>query len=313
MEFINQLPQLHIQKKTAVTMGKFDGLHRGHKKLLNQVLRKREEGFRSAIFTFDRPPKRVLEGATGRLILTNGERTMLLERYGIDILFECPFTREIAEMEPEHFVSEILIKQMNAGYIVVGSDFRFGHGRAGDIYLLDRLSRKYRFRLLVLAKEQYEGRDISSTYIREVLAEGKMELAARLLGYPYFITGEIVRGKQLGRTLGILTINQFPEESKLLPPDGVYASRVYLDGKQYDGMTNIGVRPTVENVQVRNAETCIFNFDEEIYGKKAKVELLSFERPEQKFASVSELTAQLHKDTIKTRDILEKINVDKKK
>ena len=202
---------------------------------------------------------------------------------------------------------------MNAGYIVVGSDFRFGHGRAGDIYLLDRLSRKYRFRLLVLAKEQYEGRDISSTYIREVLAEGKMELAARLLGYPYFITGEIVRGKQLGRTLGIPTINQFPEESKLLPPDGVYASRVYLDGKQYDGMTNIGVRPTVENVQVRNAETCIFNFDEEIYGKKAKVELLSFERPEQKFASVSELTAQLHKDTIKTRDILEKINVDKKK
>ncbi len=313
MEFINQLSQLHIKEKTAVTLGKFDGLHRGHKKLLNQVLRKREEGYRSAIFTFDMPPKNVLKGTNGRMILTNEERTMLLKKYGVDILFECPFTKEIAGMDPEQFVVDILIEQMNAGYIVVGSDFKFGHERSGDIYLLDRLSRKYNFKLLVLAKEQYEGRDISSTYIREVLKEGQMELATTLLGYPYFVTGEVVKGKQLGRTLGVPTINQLPRENKLLPPNGVYASRTVLDGKIYNSMTNIGVRPTVEETQIRNVETYIFDFSEDVYGRDVKVELLSFERPEMKFDSAEALKAQLNEDMCKIKLVLEKIDIDNKK
>ncbi len=313
MEFINQLSQLHITEKTAVTLGKFDGLHRGHKKLLNQVIRKKEEGYLSAIFTFDMPPKNVLKGTNGRSILTNEERTELLKRYRIDILFECPFTKEIAGMDPEEFVVNILLKQMNAGYIVVGDDFRFGHERAGDIYLLDRLSRKYHFKLLVLAKEQYEGRDISSTYVREVLKEGNMELAGLLLGYPYFVTGAVVRGKQLGRKLGVPTLNQIPKENKLLPPNGVYASRINMDGKVYYGMTNIGIRPTVEDAGVRNVETCLFDFDEEIYGRNIKVELLTFERPEQKFTSIEELKAQLLRDMEITKQTLEKFYIDNKK
>lgn len=311
MEFINQMPQLRIRSKTAVTLGKFDGLHRGHKKLLNQVVRKREEGYRSAVFTFDMPPKNVLRGTSGRMILTNDERTALLKRYGVDILFECPFTKEIAGMEPESFVSEILLERMNAGYIVVGSDFRFGHERTGDIYLLDRLSRKYGFKLLVLAKEQYEGRDISSTFVREVLKEGRMELATELLGYPYFVTGEVVRGKQLGRQLGIPTLNQIPRENKLLPPNGVYVSKLLLDGKEYGGMTNIGIRPTVEDSGVRNVETFLFDFQEEIYGRQVKVELLRFERPEQKFASLEELKAQLYRDRESIGQQLVKIGIDK--
>lgn len=313
MEFINQLSQLHIEEKTAVTLGKFDGLHRGHKKLLNQVLRKREEGYLAAIFTFDMPPKNVLKGTNGRMILTNEERAMLLEEYKTDILFECPFTKEIAGMEPERFVADILIGQMNAGYIAVGSDFKFGHDRSGDIYLLDRLSRKYNFKLLVLAKEQYEGRDISSTYIREVLKEGKMELAETLLGYPYFVTGEVVKGKRLGRKLGIPTVNQIPKANKLLPPNGVYASRVSYDGRCYTGMTNIGVRPTVEDTALRNVETYLFDFDGDLYGKEIKVELLTFERPEQRFASVEELKEQLRRDVCNTKRIMEKNYIDKEK
>lgn len=301
MKFINQLSQLDIKEKTAVTLGKFDGLHRGHKKLLNQVLRKREEGYLAAIFTFDAPPKNLLRGADSRMILTNEERTLLLKEYGTDVLFECPFTKEIAGMEPEQFIADILIGKMNAGYVVVGLDFRFGHERSGDIYLLDRLSGKYHYKLLVLAKEQYEGRDISSTYIREVLLEGKMELAEALLGYPYFVTGEVVKGKQLGRTLGIPTINQLPKENKLLPPNGVYASRTMVDGKWYNSMTNIGVRPTVEDTQVRNLETCLFDFEEEIYGRNVRVELLSFERPEIRFASVDALKTQLNEDRDRIR------------
>lgn len=313
MEFMNDLSQLYIKEKTAVTLGKFDGLHRGHKMLLNQVLRKREEGFRAAIFTFNIPPRNVLKGTKRQMILTNEERALLLKQYKVDILFECPFTKEIAGMDPEQFVKEILLGQMNVGYIAVGSDFRFGHDRAGDIYLLDRLSRKYHFRLLVLAKEQYEGRDISSTYIREILRRGQMELAEELLGYPYFVTGEVVRGKQLGRKLGTPTLNQIPREEKLLPPDGVYASRVYLDDKMYGGMTNIGMRPTMEDVKVRNVETCLFDFDKNIYGRNVKVELLAFQREEQKFSSVEELRAQLQKDMAKTKQILGKINIDNKK
>ncbi len=313
MEFLNHLSQLHMKEKTAVTLGKFDGLHRGHKKLLNQVLRKREEGYRAAIFTFDIPPRNVLKGTRRQMILTNEERTSLLKQYKVDILFECPFTKEIAGMDPEQFVREILLGQMNVGYIAVGSDFRFGHDRAGDIYLLDRLSRKYHFRLLVLAKEQHNGRDISSTYIREILRKGQMELAEELLGYPYFVTGEVVKGKQLGRKLGTPTLNQIPREEKLLPPDGVYASKVYLDGEVYGGMTNIGIRPTVEDTKVRNVETYLFNFDKDMYGRNVKVELLSFQREEQKFDSVEELRVQLQKDMEKTKQILGKIYIDNKK
>lgn len=312
MEFINKLSQLHIQKKTAVTLGKLDGLHRGHKKLLSQVLEKKEEGRLSAIFTFHIPPNNVLNGTKRRLILTNEERAELIRQSGIDILFECPFTKETAGMEPERFVEDILLGQMNAEYIVVGSDFHFGHNRAGDVSLLDKLSKKYGFQLVALTKEQYEGRDISSTYIRELLSEGKMELAGKLLGYPYFITGEVTAGKQLGRKLGIPTINQIPKEIKLLPPDGVYASKVIFNNKEYRAMTNIGVHPTVDRTPARNVETYLFDFDGELYGENVKVELLSFERPEKKFASVDKLKAQLHKDMIKTAHILEEINIDNK-
>lgn len=313
MEFMNQLSQLYIKDKTAVTLGKFDGLHRGHKLLLNQVLRKKEEGYRAAIFTFDMPPKNVLRGVQGQMILTNEERTALLKKYKVDILFECPFTKEIAGMEPEAFVAEILLNRMNAGYIVVGTDFRFGHERAGDIYLLDRLSRKYHFKLMVLAKEQYDGRDISSTYVREVLRKGNLELATYLLGYPYFVTGEVVQGKKLGRQLGIPTINQLPKENKLLPPNGVYASRVWIDGEVYDSMTNIGVRPTVEETEIRNVETHMFDFDRDVYGKNVKVELLCLERPEQKFESIEALKVQLHRDRENVKRTLGKFNIDNKK
>lgn len=214
-------------------------------------------------------------------------------------------------MDPEQFVTEVLIGQMNAGYIVVGPDFKFGHDRSGDIYLLERLSRKYGFRLLVLAKEQHEGRDISSTYIREVLSQGKLELASALLGYPYFVMGEVVKGKQLGRLIGVPTVNQLPRENKLLPPDGVYASRTIVDGKSYGSMTNIGIRPTVDSTRVRNLETYLFDFHEEIYGKEIKVELLSFERPEIKFPSLEDLRAQLNQDMSKTKGILENSDIDK--
>lgn len=304
MEFIRDLEQLKIEKRSAVTLGKFDGLHRGHRLLLNQVLAKKKEGDVAAIFTFDAPPSRLLNGRTSGVILTNEERRALAEKIHIDVLVQCPFTKDIASMEPEEFVKKILIDKMNVGFIVVGTDFHFGHDRKGNIGLLAELSKKYGYKFIVVPKEQYHGRDISSSYIREVLRTGDVTMAHHLLGYPYFISGEVVKGKQLGRTLGIPTANQIPDREKLLPPNGVYASKVKLDGVCYFGMTNIGIRPTVENTEQKNVETFLFDYEGNLYGKNITVQLLQHERPEQCFDSVERLKEQLYSDIVTTKRIL---------
>lgn len=305
MEFIRDLQSLKIEKRSAITLGKFDGLHRGHRLLLNQVLQKRKEGYAAAMFTFDRPPSKLLNGRTSGTILTNEERRALAEKVQIDVLVQCPFTREVACMEPEDFVKSILIGKMNAGFIVVGDDFHFGHERRGNIVLLAELSEKYGYEFIVVPKEQYQGRDISSSYIRETLRAGDVELAQKLLGYPYFITGEVVKGKQFGRTIGIPTANQIPDEGKLLPPNGVYASKVLFENRHYYGMTNIGVRPTVDNTNQKNVETYLLDYEGDLYGKDITVQLLHYERPECKFSSVEELKEQLYSDITTTRKLLE--------
>lgn len=296
MELIKDLQRLTVPGKTAVTLGKFDGLHRGHQTLIQQIMKKKTDGFLTCIFTFDRPPKRLLDGINDGLILTNKERREKLNLMGTDILVQCPFTREIAAIEPEEFVEQILMKQLKAEYIAVRTDFHFGHNRRGDVRLLEQLSRRYGFELCVRYKERYQNKIISSSYIREELKKGNMELVSNLLGYHYFVTGEIVRGKQLGRRMGVPTANQYPEEGKLLPPNGVYASRIMVDGKVYNGMSNIGIRPTVENTVLRNVETYLFDFHEDIYGHQAKIEFLAYERPEKKFATLEELKQQLYQD-----------------
>lgn len=301
MEFIENILDRKIEKRSAITLGKFDGLHRGHRLLVNQVLRKKQEGYTAALFTFDTPPSWLFNGHAGDKILTNGERRTLAEKMRIDAMVQCPFTKEVACMEPEDFVKSVLIEKLNAGFIVVGKDFRFGHNRRGDIALLAELSNQYGYEFVVVSKEQYHGRDVSSSYIREMLRIGNMELAQELLGYPYFIAGEVVRGKQLGRAVGIPTANQIPDAEKLLPPNGVYASKVIVAGSSYYGMTNIGVRPTVEHMGRKNVETYLLDYEGELYGENITVQLLHYERPECKFASVGELRDQIFLDVAMTR------------
>lgn len=296
MEFITDLGQLKLEKRSAITLGKFDGLHRGHQLLVKQVLEKKKEGCIAAIFTFDKPPGRLLNGYTNGTILTNQERRLLAEKISIDVMVQCPFTKEVACMEPEDFVRDILAEKMNVGFIVVGADFRFGYKRRGDIALLSDLAHKYGYQLNVISKEQYQGRDISSSFIQEMLSLGDMELVGTLLGYPFFVSGEVVLGKQFGRSMGIPTANQIPDEEKILPPNGVYASRVLVDGEQYRGMTNIGVRPTVEETNQKNVETYLFDYRGELYGKKLIVQLLHYERTERKFETAKELKEQLYLD-----------------
>lgn len=273
---------------SAVTLGKFDGLHRGHQKLIREVLRLQDLGCYGIVFTI------APEGAPA--LLTAREKRDMLEELGADCMIRCPYVPEILRMEPEEFVSGVLVERLKARYIVVGTDFRFGCGRSGDVGLLERLQGKYGFRAAVMEKEMSGERKISSTYVREALAAADMELVSHLLGYDYPVTGKVVHGKQLGRRIGMPTINQIPGTGKLLPPYGVYFSDVdAANGLHCRGVTNIGRKPTVDGSFV-GAETYLYGVHEDLYGQDVRVRLRRFWRPEQKFASVDELKAQLGRD-----------------
>lgn len=307
MRCIKEIEKIRSEGQTAVTLGKFDGFHRGHQKLLFKLNEAKKQGCRSVIFTFDTPPKAYINGEPPKALLSRREKCDLAEKMQADWLIVCPFTDEIRNMTAEQFVKEILADRLCAKHIVAGVDFRFGHQRSGDVEVLHKLSREYGYELSVIKKERDQGQVISSTLIRERLAAGDMERVNRLLGYPFHVTGEIIHGAQLGRTIGMPTINLRPEDDKLLPPNGVYASTVELEGKLYAGVTNIGYKPTVSGAHICGVETYLLDASGDFYGKTAQVRFYRYQRPEQKFGSVEELTAQMHRDAEQARNAMGEI------
>lgn len=295
MRYITNTLDFQLEKRSVVTLGKFDGLHRGHDKLITRALELGKNGYDTVVFTFDVSPLVKLGTRITRTLLTNEERRVLLERKKIDCLIECPFVPEVIHMEPQDFVREVLAVQLRAAYVIVGPDFHFGHNRKGTPQLLKKLGVQYGFQVEILDKEEEDGREISSTWIRETLREGRIEKVNHLLGYPYFVKGKVVHGRQLGRTWGLPTINQIPEDGKLLPPFGVYASKTYINGEVFYGISNVGVKPTVE-VPFAGVETYLFDCDENLYEKDAWVEFYHFVRPECKFDSLEELKEQIQRD-----------------
>ena len=303
MEYIKGRLDFHVAEPTVLSIGKFDGLHRGHELLMDYVFQKKKEGMKAVIFTFDVPPKKSLEQDAARVLTTNEEKMHLFEQIGIDYLIECPFTEEIMHMPAEEFLKKI-VEQLSIRCIVAGTDCSFGYQRRGDYRMLQKYAPEYHYEAQILDKMQYEGRDISSTFIREEIAAGNVEKAELLLGYAYFVQGTVVHGNQIGRTIGIPTINLLPPQEKLLPPFGVYAARVEIDGKRYNGITNIGCKPTIAGDNPVGVETNLFDFQGDLYGKHAKVSLLKWVRKEQKFQNVSELKAQMEKDIAFCRSFL---------
>ena len=287
-----------IEEPTVVTIGKFDGRHKGHQKLLGRMLElKRQKGYRAAVFTFDPAPMAKLSGTDQKVITTNQERRNNMAKMGIDYLVEYPFTRDVVHLSAEAFVREILIGKMNARAMVVGTDCGFGYQRSGNAQVLKELSSRYGYELEVIVKEQDEKRDISSTYIKEELAGGRMEKANKLLGEPYAIHGTVVHGNHVGGpVLGFPTVNIIPPEEKFLPPFGVYVSRVVTEDGIFGGITNIGRKPTVERDCAVGVETYIFGLDKDLYGTDIEVQLLNYERPERKFDSLEQLKEQLKRD-----------------
>lgn len=298
MRVITGTREFQIEEPTAVTIGKFDGRHKGHQKLLREMLCfKERQGLKAAVFTFDMAPAGVMAGRVQTVITTNQERRNKMAKMGIDYLVEFPFDQETAHMQPEEFVSEVLVRQMHARAVVVGTDCSFGYKGKGNAQLLKEMSESCGFEAVIIEKEQDDHRDISSTYVREELDLGNMEKANELLGEPYAIHGVVVHGNHIGGAiLGFPTANIFPPPEKHLPPFGVYVSQVLVDGSLYRGVTNIGKKPTVAGESPVGVETFIMGLEENLYGKEIEVQLLNFERPEQKFASLKELKERIEKD-----------------
>lgn len=286
MQYMTDIYSYQSEKYSAVTLGKFDGLHLGHQLLIDKIRSYRSENVRTVVVAFD----------MGRATLTTAEEKRELLKDQVDCLIVCPFTREIREMEAEDFIRTILVDKMKVSYIVVGTDFHFGRDKRGDTSMLAEYAGVYGYHLNVIDKKKYQETIISSTYVRESLEEGQIELANTLLGHPYRMSGRVEHGKQLGRMLGFPTMNVYPKPGKIMPCNGVYACDVVLDGRRYHGIGNVGVKPTVTDEKKLLAEIFVFGFEGDAYGKEIIVEFLSYERPEQKFHSVEELKERIRED-----------------
>lgn len=304
MKYIHGVSEFELEKPSAVTLGKFDGVHRGHQKLVEIVKQKAEEmGLISVLFTFDGIPLSICPQKHQHFITTNAERRNICESLELDVEIEYPFTTEFMNMEPERFISDVIVKQMKAKVVVVGTDYCFGKNREGNAQMLVEKGAEYGFETIVVEKERYQEREISSTYVREELRLGHMETVNVLLDRPYSVSGIVAKGHQLGRTIDVPTINIYPRESKLLPPNGVYASVSLIDGRKYYGVTNLGTRPTVSDSLEVSVETNVFDFDREIYGEKVEVQLVHFLRPEMKFENIEGLKKQLESDMQFAKDM----------
>lgn len=294
MKYIKNTLEFRILEPSVISLGKFDGLHMGHRYLMEEMERGKEGGLKSVVFTFDIPPKSIRQ-AEYKVLSTNEEKVQIFDAAGADYLIECPFTEEFRRMEPYEFL-KMLTEKINVKRIVAGTDFRFGYQRAGTYRDLEAYAADFGYEAVIVNKKQYRGADISSTRIRDCIVDGDMEEANRLLGYGYFLSGTVQHGNEIGRTIGIPTANQFPAPEKLMPPNGVYAVQVVFDGKRYNGISNIGCKPTIRGKNPVGVETFIFDFQGDIYGKKIQVSFLKFIRKERKFASLEALKAQMERD-----------------
>lgn len=300
MKIISGQEQYRIDEKTAVAIGKFDGMHLGHQFLIRALITgaagQDTHPLKTVVFTFDPSPHVFFSGKKEPEIFTKQEKREAFRAMGVDLLIEFPMNDRTAQTPPERFVEEILCDGLRAGFVIAGGDLSFGYRGKGDFALLESYAKEKGFQTKRIEKVLYKGEPVSSSRIRSALRAGEMEEANRMLGTPFSLEGEVLHGRHLGHTLGFPTINCNPPAEKLLPPFGVYLSRVHTPEGIHDGITNIGVKPTVGALKKAGAETFLYDFDGDLYGKRVKIELLSYRRAERKFDSVDQLKEQLARD-----------------
>jgi riboflavin kinase / FMN adenylyltransferase len=308
MEVVRDLKKWNFVDKSILTIGTFDGVHRGHQKLLQKLNNlKEKKGGKSIVFTFEPHPRKVLfPGQTDlRLLSTLEEKIELIEKQGTDVLIVFPFTKEFAQIEPEKFISEMLADKLKVNTLVIGYDHKFGKDRKGDIHTFKSAADKYHFEVEEIPAQEVNDINVSSTRIRKALFEGEVKAAAEFLGYDYFLQGEVGHGKKMGKTISFPTANiRINDADKLIPKKGVYLVNVEVEGFKGHGMMNIGTNPTTDSDDNLKLEVNIFNFDKDIYGKMIRVGFLERLRDEKKFNSIQELIEAIKCDETDCRRIL---------
>jgi len=298
LKLFHSINDFQSTKKTILTLGTFDGVHIGHKKILERITQNTENGkYESLVLTFFPHPRMVLqEKSEIRLLNTINEKTKLLEASGIENLVVHPFNESFSRLTAEEFVDTILVDKFQIQKIIIGHDHRFGRNRTANIDDLIAFGIEYGFEVEQISAQEIQDVSVSSTKIRKALNEGDMELANKYLDYDYFLNGTIVKGKQLGRTIGFPTANiHIEEDYKLIPKIGVYVVKAIVNQEIVFGMMNIGFNPTV-NGDKQTIEVHLFDFDKDIYDQNIEVSLLHYIREEQKFSSVDALKEQLNQD-----------------
>ena len=293
-------------RERVIALGFFDGVHLGHGALLRRAAEEaKKRGCESAVFTFDRPPKEVITGIPCPLINSPEDRAELVKRlYGIDEMIMVPFDDEMRTTPWDRFVTDILVGRYGAVHLVAGHDHHFGHRNQGSPELLKEKCAELGLGCDIIPAVTIGGVTVSSTHIRKLLEEGDVETARAFLGHPHVLTQTVGHGRQLGRTIGIPTANLVAPPHVLLPKRGVYAAKITLpDGRAFGGVTNVGVRPTVNNGQDVTVEPWILDFDGDLYGQAIRVEFYRRLRDERKFDSLAALRSQIETDAVKTREV----------
>lgn len=292
---------------TGVGLGNFDGLHIGHMSLINILIRESKlNGFKSLVYTFSKHPENILRKKLFTPLLTKESKKIeLLNETALDYLYFDEFDEEYSRMTPEEFVKRILVDRLNVKITVAGFDYRFGYKGEGDVALLKELGKKYKFKVIIIPSIKIDDEVVSSTKIRQYVAKGDMANVFKLLGRHYSVTAEVISGRRVGNTIGFPTANISPEGYLILPRNGVYITKTYLEGKLYKSITNIGYNPTFEEEKKLTVETHIIDFEENIYGKRIEVFFLKKIRDEKKFNSIEELKSQIKIDRMKAREFFD--------
>lgn len=300
MLIIQNTEHFRIESPTIVTIGTFDGVHLGHQKILNRLAElKQNTGLKTVVLTFEPHPRKILfpEQKDLKLITLVDEKLQLLEKYGVDVTVVYPFTKYFSQLDSNIYIEEILLRQLNLKHLVIGYDHRFGKDRTGDINTLRDFSSNYSFFVEEISAKDIDNIAVSSSKIRKSIETGHVEMAAEYLGHQFFVSGKIIKGKQLGRQLGYATANLKPSvEEKIIPKIGVYFVEVLIDKRSFFGMMNIGTNPTTDDDDKVKLEVNIFNFNSDIYNKIIQVRFIKRLRDELKFSNLDALVQQLHLD-----------------
>jgi len=300
---ITDITTFTTQQPTVLTIGTFDGVHLGHQKIIERVVTTaRQEGLLATIFTFFPHPRMVVQHDKSlKLIHTLEEKKQLLQRLGVDLLVVQPFNEAFAQLTAEEFVSTILVQHLNVKKVIIGYDHRFGRNRTANINDMRLFGEKYGFAVEEISVQEVDEVSVSSTKIREALNKGDVTTAEHYLGTPYSLTGTVVHGLKLGRTLGYPTANiQVTEDYKLIPKDGVYAVYSYIGARKVYGMMSIGKNPTIEG-KGASIEVYFFDFNGDLYDRELTIYFVKYLREERKFSSVAHLKKQLQDDETTAR------------